>query len=474
MLNIASSMALAFIFLGQALIHFKGGDMFNDFAISLFGRFRGGPAKISVVGSSFVGSITGGPVSNVLLTGNMTIPLMKRSGYSKSEAGAIESVASTGGLILPPVMGIAAFLIAENLGISYMEVALAALIPAILYYICLFMQVDLRAGKRGLAPLPQQAIPQFSKVLKTGWILIPVFTMLIALLFVWRYPPSTSAIYTVLFTFVIFLFQKQGRRQYFLKIRDTFIETGKTSLEIGIVLAAAGLIVGVVGVTGLGFNLVQSLTQVGGEQGLFILLIVSAVVSIVLGMGMPAVAAYSMVAVLIAPSLIELGVQPVAAHMFVFYYSILSSFTPPIAVACFAASSIARENPHKIGLEAMKFGAIAYIVPFLFVYSPSLLLGSDGGQNLVFTVATIVTVIFGCILLSIGVIGYLFDHLITMKRSLILASSVLLFLPIYETIYVTQVINVIGALLGGVIILLEWKRKRSKHFGLSETNIENS
>ncbi|SDJ08086.1 TRAP transporter permease [Alteribacillus bidgolensis] len=473
MLNIASTMALAFIFLGHVLIQFKGGDMFNDLAISLFGRFRGGPAKISVVGSSFVGSMTGGPVSNVLLTGNMTIPLMKRSGYSKSESGAIESVASTGGLIIPPVMGIAAFLIAENLGISYMEVAIAAIVPAVLYYTCLFTQVDLRAGKRGLAALPKNATPQLGKVLKTAWILLPIFAVLITLLFIWRFPPSTGAIYTAILAFVLFTLQKQGREHFFSKVKGSFIDTGKTLLEIGIVLAAAGLIVGVVGVTGLGFNLAQSLTQVG-EHGLFILLIASAAISIVLGMGMPAVAAYSMVAVLIAPSLIELGVPPIAAHMFVFYYSILSSFTPPIAVACFAASSIAKENPHKIGFDAVKLGIVAYIVPFLFVYSPSLLLGSEAAQSIPFITVSVLSVVFGCILLSTGIVGYLFDHLHIWKRTLVIVLAVCLFFPVDETAAFTQIVNVMGGLLGIAFLFVEWVKRKNNNVIIQEKNVEKS
>lgn len=461
MLNIASTMALAFIFLGQVLIHFKGGDMFNDIAISLFGKFRGGPAKISVIGSSFVGSITGGPVSNVLLTGNMTIPLMKRTGYSKAEAGAIESVGSTGGIILPPVMGIAAFLIAENLGVSYSKIAIAAIIPAVLYYLCLFMQVDLKAGKKGLSSLPKEAIPKFSTVLKKGWILIPVFTFLIILLFVWSYPPATSGIYTALIGALIFLTQRQGRHKFFEKLKNIFIETGKTTLEIGVVLSAAGLIVGVVGVTGLGFNLVQSLTQVG-NNGLIFLLIASAIISVVLGMGMPAVAAYSMVAVLITPSLIELGVPSLAAHLFVFYFSILSSFTPPIAVACFAASSIAGENPNKIAGESVKLGAMAYIVPFLFVYSPSLLLGSGEG-TLFNTIASISTVSFGCILLAIGIVGYLFNNMNTLKRSSLIIISILLFVPITEAASIGFVINIIGIALGALFILKEIKDSRTNN-----------
>ena len=459
MLNIASTMALAFIFLGQVLIHFKGGDMFNDIAISLFGKFRGGPAKISVIGSSFVGSITGGPVSNVLLTGNMTIPLMKRTGYSKAEAGAIESVGSTGGIILPPVMGIAAFLIAENLGVSYTAVAVAAIVPAILYYLCLFVQVDLKAGRKGMSSLPKEAIPKFSTVLKKGWILVPVFVFLIVLLFVWNYPPATSGIYTALIGALIFLTQKQGRHKFLTKLKNIFMETGKTTLEIGVVLSAAGLIVGVVGVTGLGFNLVQSLTQVG-DYGLIFLLIASAVISVVLGMGMPAVAAYSMVAVLITPSLIELGVPALAAHMFVFYYSILSSFTPPIAVACFAASSIAGENPNKIAFESVKLGAMAYIVPFLFVYSPSLLLGSGEG-TLFNTIASISTVTFGCIILAVGVVGYLFNNLNALKRSTFIIISILLFVPIMEVASIIFVINIIGIVLGVLFISKEFKDSRT-------------
>ncbi|AXF57047.1 TRAP transporter permease [Salicibibacter kimchii] len=469
MLSIAATIALGFIFFGQILIHFKGGDMFQDIATSLLGRFRGGSAKVSVIGSSFVGSLTGGPVSNVLLTGNVTIPLMQRTGYSKSESGAIESVASTGGVILPPVMGVAAFLMAENLGVSYAEVAIAAIVPAVLYYVSFFAQVDLTAAKRGLSGIPKAGIPKLRNVLKTAWILVPIFSVLIILLFVYRYPPANSAVYTAVFALLIFLLQRQGRKKYFKKIKDIFIDTGKTSVDIGIVLSAAGLIVGIVGVTGLGFNLTQTLSQLG-EYGLFILLIASAIVAIILGMGMPAIAAYSMVAVLIAPSLIELGVNPIAAHMFVFYFSILSSFTPPIAVACFTASTIAKEDPLKISWDALKYGSVAFVIPFIFVYSPSLLLGSESGQGLLSTGATIFTTVLGSILIAVSVVGYLFHHLSISERLIGALMALLLFTPLYETVLVTQIINLLGIILSCAFLLYKWSQSQKRRIPISAGN----
>ncbi|UOQ94749.1 TRAP transporter fused permease subunit [Halobacillus shinanisalinarum] len=454
MLNIASTIALAFILFGQVLLKFGGGSMFNDFAFAVFGRYRGGPAKASVVGSSLVGSVSGGPVSNVVLTGSMTIPLMIKNGFSRREAGAIESVASTGGIIMPPVMGIAAFIIAQNLGVPYVEVMIAAIIPALLYYLCIFVQVDLRAASKGLVGLPKEQLPSIRKVLKTGWMIVPIFAVLLYLLFVAGYTPTTSGVYTAFIALLILLLQRKYRKKLWKRIWDTLIGTGETLLEIGIILGAAGLVIGIVGITGLGFNLALLLTQIG-ESNLILLLATSAIVSIILGMGMPAVAAYALVATLVAPSLVELGVHPMAAHLFVFYFSTVSSFTPPIAVAAFAAASIAKESPYKIGFSAMGLGIAALIVPFLFVYSPSLLLGVGDDISVLTRVISILTAILGCFILSVSVAGFLFSSLHALKRVLVAASGLFLLFPVVEGLQYTWVLNVAGFGLFTILLLAE-------------------
>ncbi|MBP2076036.1 TRAP transporter permease [Oceanobacillus polygoni] len=459
MLNIASTIALAFILFGQILLKFGGGEIFNNFAFSAFGRFRGGPAKASVVGSSLVGSVSGGPVSNVMLTGNMTIPLMIKNGYTRRQAGAIEAVSSTGGMIMPPVMGIAAFIIAETLGIPYVEVMLASIIPAFLYYLCLFAQVDLSAGKKGLRGINQKELPKFKEVLTYGWVIIPIFGVLLYFLFIAGYTPTASGVYASFFAIPILLLQRSQRKAVFRRLLEAIIDTGRSLINIGIILSAAGLVIGIVGITGFGFNLALALVDVG-QSNLLLLLITSAVVSIILGMGMPAVAAYALVATLIAPALVQLGVHPLAAHLFVFYFSNMSNFTPPIAVASFAASTIAKESPYKIGFTSMAYGIVGLTIPFLFVYSPAILLGV-GEINSLTRIAVILSVTVGCVVLSISFVGYFFRNLSIFKRVLFGVSALLLFSPIYEGEMYTWLLNVVGLILFIGLSVREYKHRNT-------------
>jgi len=460
MLNIASTIALAFILFGQILLKFGGAEIFNNFAFAVFGKYRGGPAKASVAGSSLVGSVSGGPVSNVMLTGSMTIPLMIKNGYTRRQAGAIESVASTGGMIMPPVMGIAAFIIAETLGIPYSEVMIAAIVPAILYFLCLFVQVDLNAAKQGIHGMDKKDLPKFIEVLATGWMIFPIFGALLYFLFVAGFTPTASGVYTAFLAAPILLLQKEQRKAIFRRLIEAFIDTGRDLLNIGIILSAAGLVIGIVGITGLGFNLALALVDIG-ESNLIILLVTSAIVSIILGMGMPAVAAYALVATLIAPPLVELGVHPLAAHLFVFYFSNMSNFTPPIAVASFAASTIARENPYKIGFSAMAFGVVGLTIPFLFVYSPSILLGVGDDISVLPRILTILSVTLGVIILGISFVGYLFRRIPVINRLLFLVSAILLFMPVYEGQELTWLLNLGGLALFIALGAIEFKNRNT-------------
>ncbi|CAM3880231.1 TRAP transporter permease [Alkalicoccus chagannorensis] len=461
MLNLAATIGLVFILFGQILIFMRGGDILNDIALFAFGRYRGGPAKGSVLGSTFIGSVTGNPVSNVLLTGNVTIPLMKRNGFSSNQAGAIESVASTGGQLIPPVMGIAAFIIAETLGVPYMEVAIAAIIPALLYYMCLFMQVDFIAARQGAHGLKPHMLPPFKGIMKVSWLVLPAFGSLIYFLFIVGYTPSLSGMYaSVIALLTLGLLQKHVRRKFFTRVYEILTGTGKLMLEITVVLAAAGIVMGVTGITGLGFNIGMVLQGVA-DYGLLTLLIISALVCIVLGMGMPSVAAYAVVAVLVAPTLIELGVTPIAAHLFVFYFAIVSNFTPPIAVACFAAAPIAKASPHKIGFKAMQLGLVAYIVPFLFVYAPELLISVDGTQNWGATGLSLATAVFACYLLAAAIEKYLFHHLTTTKRMVLILCAAGLFFPVtmWEFSWIVNLTAAIGAI---ILMVAEWKSNNWK------------
>lgn len=463
LLNIAATIGLIFILFGQVLIYFGGGTILNNIALAVFGRFRGGPAKGSIVGSSLVGSITGSPVTNVMLTGSVTIPLMKKNGFTSAQAGAVEAVASTGGQIMPPVMGIAAFIIAETLGISYTQVALAAIVPAIMFYICLFLQVDFIAGRDGIKSLSKENVPVFKNVIKSGWMIIPPFVALIYFLFIKGNSPSAAGLYASVVALIFLSFQPSILKKLFRLLNDLFVDTGKMMLEIGLVLAAAGLVVGITGITGLGFNIGFILASFA-EYGLLTLLIMCAIVSIVLGMGMPSVAAYSLVAVLVAPSLVTLGVDPLAAHLFVFYFAIVSNFTPPIALSCFAAAPIARESPHKIGFRAMRLGAVAYFVPFLFIYAPELLLRTNSIVHWTVTVMTISTALFACYLLAMAVEGFLFQRLNIGKRILVGLLAVGLFLP-YSVWEFSMVVNIIALVASILFMIIEWKKNKKVQLG---------
>ncbi|MFK2826396.1 TRAP transporter fused permease subunit [Bacillus sp. B190/17] len=468
MLDIAATVALAFIMFGQVLLNFKGGEIFNNTALSIFGRYKGGAAKASIVGSGMVGSVTGGPVANVMLTGTMTIPLMIRSGFTRVQAGAIESVASTGGSFMPPLMGITAFLIAENLGVPYKEVALAALIPALLYYLSFFLQVHLIADKRNLAGIPKDELPTVKSVLSKIIYIIPIFVIFIYLLFVKGFAPDTAAIYGVGIAIVILSFQKEVRVGFLKRMYNTFIDTGRVLLEIGVILGVAGLIMGVVGVTGLGYNLVLALSSLG-NSGLFVLLAASAIVSIILGMGMPGLAAYALVAVLVAPTIVDLGVQPMAAHLFVFYFAMVSSFTPPIALACFAAAPIAGASAQKIGVESSKLGIVAYIVPFLFVFSPAMLLTYQVDYSVSLITFSIVKAVIAISILSISIVGFFKSPISLFSRIVLFILAIALLLPNDDFILMISTFGVGLALIGVKYFLFKKPNKK-----VIETSVEKA
>jgi TRAP transporter 4TM/12TM fusion protein len=471
MLNLAATIGLVYILFGQILLTLGGAGILNNFALATFGRFRGGSAKGAILGSSLVGTITGNPVTNVMLVGTVTIPLMKKNGFSATQAGAIESVASSGGQIMPPVMGIAAFIIAETLGVPYAEVALAALIPALMYFLCLFFQVDLIAARENLHPLSKERIPRILKVFKTGWMIIPIFVALIYFLFFKGATPQAAGIYASAIA-VVFLSMHKSLWRMFLTWKGIqhlfsriFVDTGKLMLDITIVLAAAGLVMGVTGVTGLGFNIGLILISFV-QYGLLVLLIVSAIVCAILGMGMPTVAAYAVVAVLVAPTLTQMGVDPMAAHLFVFYFAIVSCFTPPVAVSCLTAAPIAKANVHSIGWAAMRLGIVAYFVPFLFVYAPEILIRKNSDIPLLTTIMTIGTALFGCYLLAVAVEGFLFTKLSAIKRGMVIILAILLFMPnsVWEfSIY----INMMAIVLAVIFIVTERKLSRSQPMPLS-------
>ncbi|HGE69791.1 TPA: TRAP transporter fused permease subunit [Candidatus Poribacteria bacterium] len=452
---VTAAVVMPFILFGNLLFGVGGGELLNNIAMAGFGRFRGGPAKIAVVASSLFGTISGTAVSNVVATGTMTIPLMKKIGYRPHIAGAIEAVASTGGQLMPPVMGVTAFIMADFTGIPYPKIAIAALIPSILYYASIFFQVDLEAGKMGLSGIAPEELPPLKGVLKKSWLFFIPIAVLIYTLFVIYLSPGKSALIASLSIVLISFFQKETRLK-FSWIAKALEDTGSSLLELGVIVALAGLIIGVINYTGIGFILTMSIVELSGGN-IYFLLIIVAIIGLILGMGMPTAAVYVLLAVLLAPSLIKLGISVMAAHLFIQYVGMLSLFTPPIAFAAFTAASIAGADPMQTGWSAMRLGILIYIVPFLFVFSPALL---SSGPLIEIILAT-TTALFGCFMLSIGLTGFLFKQINIMKRILMTLSAVALLIPASGKFHnIGLLTDIFGAIMAGILLFLEFKNKK--------------
>lgn len=373
-LKVVVEVVFGFILFGTVYLRLGGGDTLMNLAYSLMGTVRGGPAKVAIIASSLFGSISGSAVANVTATGMVTIPLMKKLGYPSFYAGAVEATASTGGQIMPPVMGAAAFVMAEFLGLPYYQVVVAAIVPALLYYIGLFVQVDLQAVKRGMAGLPKDQVPSFKKTFKEGWINIFPIIVLIYTLFFLFWPPGQAAVAGAVTAIIVSLINLKTRDMWNKEmIFDMVMASSRSMFEIVAICGGAGLIVGLVAYTGLGLSFSQLLTQMAGGN-LLLLALITAIASVILGMGMPTTAAYIMLAVLAAPAMVHLGVDKMTAHMFVFYFGTLSMLTPPVCLAAYAAGPIAEANCMQIAFQAMQLAIAGYIVPFVFIFNQGLLL----------------------------------------------------------------------------------------------------
>ena len=414
-----------FVWMGQLLLHTGASEWFTDLAAAMMGRSRGGSAKIAVVASGFFGSISGSAVANVASTGVITIPLMQQAGYDRKTSGAIEAVASTGGQIMPPIMGAAAFLMAEILELEYTEIILAALIPAALYYLAVFVQVDLEAAKNKIAPLPKDRIPLMHNVMKEGWFFLLPYVILVWTLFSLNLPPQESAFWAAISVAAVSLiFGYKGKRISISQLWDSVAASGRSSADIIAIGAMAGLIISILDRTGLGQALTLLLASVG-EDSIILLLLLTAVVSILLGMGMPTSAIYLLLATMIAPSLVKLGIHPISAHMFVLYFGLMSMITPPVAIAAFAAATLSGAKPMATGVTAVRLGWIAYVVPFVFVLSPALL-----WQGSTFAIATgAITAFVGVWLGSCGLIGFMFGPQSSAGRVILFVAGILLLIP---------------------------------------------
>lgn len=394
------NLLIGFLIFGVVLVNTGGGDFFFNLARSLLGRQRGGTAKVSVVGSAFFGMLSGSAVSNVVTTGSMTIPSMKRTGYANHYAGAVEATASTGGTVTPPIMGSAAFIMASFLAIPYSEIVLAAAIPAFLYFLGVLIQVDSYAANKKLVGELKENLPSTWKTLKEGWFFVIATLLLVFLIFFVK--NEAQAPYYVSLFLILASFLRKETRLNVKKTLNMIVDGGKLMTEITTILAAVGFVVGALSITGVSFSFARELVAAAGGSALLILL-AGAVTSFVLGMGMTVSAVYIFLAVIMAPALVQLGFDPVASHLYVIYWATVSYITPPVALAAYAASGIANSSPMKTGFTAMKLGFVKYIVPIFFVYNPALIARAEPVE----IVITFIFAVLGVWWLSSALEGYL-------------------------------------------------------------------
>jgi len=452
-LSIVATVVLVFILFGHLLFSMGGGTLFTDLALAALGRYRGGPAKVAVVGSAMFGSVSNSAVANVVITGSVTIPLMKRTGYRPEVAGAIEATASTGGLVMPPVMSAVSFVMAEYLQLPYGQIVLAATIPAILYYAALLIQVDLEAGRSGIKGLPRDQIPRVWPVLKHGWpYLVPLPVLVYTLVWLlWQ--PDTAGMFATLVLIVCgFWYVRHQPPSWWYRV---IADAGISATEIIIVGLLVGIVLGTSSMTGLSFTLTEPLLMLG-EASSLVLLTATAVISLILGMGLPGIAIYFMQVSLIVPALVAFGIVPISAHFFIFYFGVFSLITPPVCVAAIAAAGIAKASPMTTGWEATKLGAVAFIVPFVFVYSPSLLAQGPGWLIAI----NFVTALVGVLALSIALRGYFKTEVSIPARAAFFACAIGLFLPV-DLHPAVWAVNAASFLLAA--LLIAGNAKRAKH-----------
>jgi TRAP transporter 4TM/12TM fusion protein len=453
-LIIACTTVVAFMFFGRVLQACGGADFFTDISSALFGRFRGGTGKVEVVASALFGTISGSAVANVMSTGIITIPNMKKAGYTPETAGGVEAVSSTGGQIMPPVMGAAAFLMAENLQLRYADIALAALVPALLYYVSVFTQVDLEAARRNIGGLDRATLPRAGRVMRAGWFFLVPFAALFYLMFALDMQAEASVLLGVaaMLPFAAFI-GYGGRRLDWRGLARALADTGKDAVEIIVICAVAGAVIGLLNITGLALGLSLTLVKLG-EGNLVLLMIAVAFMCIILGMGLPTTGVYLLVAVLAAPPLVQLGVPPLAAHMFVFFYGCLSMITPPVAMAAYAAAHIAQASPMRVGLAACRLGWPAFVLPFLFAWSPTLLLQG----NPLDVAVSVITAIGGVWLGSAAFARYLFRELSVLKSLAFGAAALLMLLPndVFPGVFWLELAGVAA---GALLVLAEMRNR---------------
>ncbi|WP_017798029.1 TRAP transporter permease [Oceanobacillus kimchii] len=440
--DVSSKYIILFIIFGAFLQMSGVGQYFIDVAFRIAGGLRGGPAKVAVVSSGLMGMINGTSAGNVVATGSLTIPLMKKTGYRPMFAAATEATASSGGQLLPPIMGAGAFLMAEITGIPYSEIIIAATIPAVLYFVSVYFMVDFQAIKSGMVGLSRDRLPNLKKLLKKFYLFAPV--VLLIYLLVSGFSVIFAGTAGIIACFILSLFNKETRMGL-NKVLEALELGMKNAIQLIAIVATAGIIVGVIALTGIGQRFSSMLLTIA-DNNLIIALIFAMLISIILGMGMPTTAAYAVAASVIAPGLVNIGIDPIIAHMFVFYYAVISAITPPVALAAFAAAGISGTNPMKTSVQAFKIGLAAFIVPFMFFFSPELLLESGTVAEIVLAV---ITALIGVYLLSASVQGWIFGKMASWySRIIFLLAAIMFMLSGIQT-------DIIGVVMVGAVLVIQ-------------------
>ena len=428
--GISANVVAIFIIFGSFLLFTGGGETFIDFSLWTTGKYYGGAAKVATVASSLFGMISGSAVANTAATGNFTIPMMKRLKYGSNFAAAVEATASAGGQLTPPIMGAGAFLMAEILRIPYLKVALSASIPAFLFYIGIFSAIHFESMKRKLGKVPDDQIPSGKEILKPSKSLPLIIPVIMLLFFLLRgYTPTTSAFWASISALVLYLFSSFEKKEIIEHTRVIFkgAETaGRALIQVVALLVCANIIIALINLTGVGIKMSEVIMSISGSSK-YLSLVLAALVALVLGMGIPTTAAYLLTAAVVAPALVNLGAEPIAAHLFVFYYAVLSALTPPVCAGVYIASGIAQSNWLKTAWIAIRLALVKYIIPFMFIYKTSLLF--IGSLSSVFY--SVLTATVGVIFIGAGTMGYFREPLKIMKRLIFFAGSFLLILPGY-------------------------------------------
>ena len=447
--NVASTYIFLFIAFGEIMNKCGMGKFFNDIANALAGGSKGGPAKVAVVASGLLGMINGAAVAVVVTTGSFTIPLMKKTGYDNEFSGAIVATGSVGGQLMPPVMGAAAFIMAETLGIKYSTLLVSAIIPAVIYYMGILLQIQMRAEKMGMQGTPKDQLPKVGEVMKEyGHLAIPL-VFLIYMLFFSGKTVIMAAFYTILFTIVVAQL-RPNTRMSLNDIIDAMVASAKSTVSVAIACACVGIIVGVCSITGFALNMASTIIQIGGQSLMFTLMF-TMVTCMILGMGLPSIPSYIITSTIAAPALVTLGIPPIAAHMFCFYFAMFANLTPPVALAAFAAAGIAGGSPMKTGWASVKLALAGFILPYMFVYNTELLLLDTPIAK---GIQAAITAAIGVFLISVAVEGFLFRKVNAVLRILCFAGAYLLI----DSGLITDIIGI--AICVGIVLLQKTMAKK--------------